>query len=351
MKIEICEQAISSWLTHIKNCQIVQTNWRPSPLKKITSEELNSVNDFVEEIKKFAEENNLDIFKQSSVQQMILQCEIDVAGVRIEEGMIGNLYLIDSAFHENGLNYGDVIARVLKKIVRAVFVSGIVFKDIPAEIIFVSPKCGHELSEKLHINLINLKQIIEKFYPDSKITLLFNEDFTAEIYTPLIENIDAINDDNDLFLRSLKLANLAKNFQKKTFSFVDTPAKPKSIMTINGNSYAYADLTDSKRGAKTPKGQNKDIVFGILHSLTDKGFMTEQRLRDLCDPRFSQTFSLPSFPVLLPSIKLPDSGYEECRFYKNDPITINQTEYLVCSQWIPERIRRLKEWYEQLTQN
>lgn len=31
MKIEIGESLMISWLRHIKECQIAQTNWKPSP--------------------------------------------------------------------------------------------------------------------------------------------------------------------------------------------------------------------------------------------------------------------------------------------------------------------------------
>ena len=33
MKIEICEQMVQSWLQHYKQCEIVQTNWKISPLR------------------------------------------------------------------------------------------------------------------------------------------------------------------------------------------------------------------------------------------------------------------------------------------------------------------------------
>lgn len=96
---------------------------------------------------------------------MVIQCEIDVVGVRIQDGVIGDLYLIDSAFHENGLNYGDVVARVLKKILRAVFVSDTIFKSIPAKILFVSPKCGEELRGTLVKTFKRSKQRSVVFIP------------------------------------------------------------------------------------------------------------------------------------------------------------------------------------------
>ena len=115
MKIEVCEQMLAAWLNHIKGCQLVQTNWIPSPVavENLSEETLTSIGEFVSAINRFSEENNLDIFKHSTVKQMVGQCEIDIVGVRLEDGIVQKVYLIDSAFHENGLNYGDVVARVL----------------------------------------------------------------------------------------------------------------------------------------------------------------------------------------------------------------------------------------------
>lgn len=133
MKIEVCEQMLAAWLNHIKGCQLVQTNWIPSPVavENLSEETLTSIGEFVSAINRFSEENNLDIFKHSTVKQMVGQCEIDIVGVRLEDGIVQKVYLIDSAFHENGLNYGDVVARVLKKILRAIFVADASFRNIP----------------------------------------------------------------------------------------------------------------------------------------------------------------------------------------------------------------------------
>ena len=75
MKIEVCEQMLASWLKHIKGCQIVQTNWCPSPaaVSQLSDEDFQSIDAFVNEIQKFAAENNLDIFKRSTIKQMVIQ--------------------------------------------------------------------------------------------------------------------------------------------------------------------------------------------------------------------------------------------------------------------------------------
>ena len=162
MKIEVCEQMLAAWLNHIKGCQLVQTNWIPSPVavENLSEETLTSIGEFVSAINRFSEENNLDIFKHSTVKQMVGQCEIDIVGVRLEDGIVQKVYLIDSAFHENGLNYGDVVARVLKKILRAIFVADASFRNIPAQIVFVSPKCGENLRQILQEHVQFLRETV-----------------------------------------------------------------------------------------------------------------------------------------------------------------------------------------------
>ena len=335
MKIEVCEQMLAAWLNHIKGCQLVQTNWIPSPVavENLSEETLTSIGEFVSAINRFSEENNLDIFKHSTVKQMVGQCEIDIVGVRLEDGIVQKVYLIDSAFHENGLNYGDVVARVLKKILRAIFVADASFRNIPAQIVFVSPKCGENLRQILQEHVQFLRETVKRFYPDSEILVLFNEDFTQTVYEPLLEKVDSLNDDNDLFLRSVKLCKTAESFKGKTFPQQYSEKPPRAETAAR----------------KTPRGGNREIVFGILHRLIDRGLMTEELVSELCRPGFAKrNFSLPSFPVLIRENELRRLGYEECRFYKNDPIEILNTQYLVCSQWIPERIRRLQSWYERL---
>ena len=354
MKIEICEQLIASWLKHNKGCQIVQINWTCSPftLDKISPNDIQTIENNVEKIKAEDSLNQLDIFKQSSIQQMLLQCEIDVVGIKIEEGIVENIYLVDSAFHEYGLNYGDVIARVLKKILRAVFISNLIYPSVPCSVIFVSPKCGQDLSNQLHSQLEVIKKLLSQDYPDSKMELLLNEDFTRTIYQPVLSICNKVSDDNDLFLRSLKLCKIAENYSNITQQ--QPIAKPSSsFVRFDGNEipdgFTYINLTQKTYNTtKTPKGGNQQIVFNIFHNLIQHNKLDTALLNNLQSiPYCSKTFKL-SYPVLIPCITFRQTGFEISRFYKNNPININGTDYYICSQWIPERIRRLQNWYEQL---
>lgn len=39
MKIEMGESLFYSWLRHVKECQVVQTNWKPSPSWQLRDED------------------------------------------------------------------------------------------------------------------------------------------------------------------------------------------------------------------------------------------------------------------------------------------------------------------------
>ena len=160
MKIEICEQMVQSWLTNIKQCQVVETNWSISPLRNILQKDIDDAYEFVNNVqeilnntleaetvsalqtsvdeeteekssyddvvvntaKKSKKATKLNIIKKSTANQFIRQCEIDVVGIRLDDGIVDRVFLVDSAFHKGGLGYHDVVATVIKKLIRAVLV-------------------------------------------------------------------------------------------------------------------------------------------------------------------------------------------------------------------------------------
>lgn len=285
---------------------------------------------------------------------MLLQCEIDVVGIKIDEGIVESIYLVDSAFHEYGLNYGDVVARVLKKILRAVFISNLIYPSIPCCVIFVSPKCGRDLSNTLQTRLELIRKIVIQEYPDVKMQLLLNEDFSQNIYTPILDICNKVSDDNDLFLRSLKLCKVAEEYSKALI-LKKSSTPHSSIQQFDGDDipagFTYVNLTKEHKTsnvARTPKGGNQQIIFNILENLIAHQKLNSTLLNNLQSVAYcSKTFKL-SFPMLIPCSSFYRTGFELSRFYKNNPIEINGVEYYVCSQWIPDRIRKIQAWYENI---
>ncbi len=292
MKIEMCEQMAQSWLLNCKNCQIAQTNWSISPsvdiekfkpeiiayidyfvnvLKsgvssgaistediELTPEEYEEAYEeicedtneqisflsfcqmYVSEMKALKENKNND-FDFSGITilgksgkakelQFVRQTEIDVLGIEIEDTKVKNIYFVDTAYHKSGLNYTDTLSTVIKKIVRAVLVSDLVFgTDAPVHIIFASPECKPGPLAKINAAV----KFIEPHIPNRptlpagkpsniSVEVYLNKDFSDTMYVPLMDKIDILNNDNDLFMRSM---NLAKSAQSKLPSATSTASK------------------------------------------------------------------------------------------------------------------------------
>lgn len=113
MKIEIGESLMLSWLKHIKKCQTIQLNWKASThsWELHNEEKIKKIMDATK--KYFTEKHNLNIYKNTtSHMQLLQQGEIDVLGLEINAGSIANIYGVDVAFHESGLNYGSSIGTI-----------------------------------------------------------------------------------------------------------------------------------------------------------------------------------------------------------------------------------------------
>ncbi|HBG8116607.1 TPA: hypothetical protein P7Y83_003672, partial [Clostridioides difficile] len=119
MKIEMGESLLYSWLRHVKECQIVQTNWKVS--SKWDLKNADKILEIMEKTKQYFEQKyGYPIYKNNSLEQLIMQAEVDVLGISIDNGR-NHIYAIDVAFHEAGLNYGsknETVTRVIKKCIR-----------------------------------------------------------------------------------------------------------------------------------------------------------------------------------------------------------------------------------------
>lgn len=166
MKIEIGESLLLSWLKHSKKCKLVQTNWKPS----MSSWELDN-KDEIENLmtvssEYFRNKYGFELYKKnSSFMQLLQQAEIDLIGMSISKGNIQEIYAIDVAFHELGLNYGnknETASRVIKKIIRTAMCLYGYFGSNKGEIIFATPKVNNSVLEILNLYLKDTKSIFEK---------------------------------------------------------------------------------------------------------------------------------------------------------------------------------------------
>lgn len=119
MKIEMGESLFYSWLRHVKECQIVQTNWKVSPQWTLSNKEDLEKLCLISE-KYFETKYGYKIFKQNaSLSQILQQGECDAVGISLA-GEVNSVYAVDVAFHEAGLNYGSKDETVMKVIAKTI---------------------------------------------------------------------------------------------------------------------------------------------------------------------------------------------------------------------------------------
>ena len=298
-----------------------------------------------------------NIFGKSTPEQFVRQCEIDVVGIKLPQDnylrdfcQVEKIYLVDSAFHKGTLGYKDAAARVLKKIIRAIIVAELVFGTrVPIEIAFATPNCTPGLNTKIN----DLKSLLEKTltklygnkYEKMEIKLYFNDVFATKIYHPLREEIDKLNNDNDLFMRSMNLAKVAEEkiagTKKKVTS---TPATGAGKKTASST----ASVTPKKSATRRPWGPNQKRVFDILQGVIKSGKMTPAVLNYLQIAAYANKyFKLSTFPVLQKETAFPSTGWDRSRFY-SDALEIAGESYLVCAQMRTSSIDKMEAWAKTL---
>lgn len=201
MKIEIVESLCYSYLRHVKNCWLVQSNWKGSEhwRKQKSDRELDAL--FVAMRRDFDPHGK--VFKKTeSAAQLIKQGEIDVLGVDQD----GAVHAIETAFHENGLNYGGGPAnRVLKKLLRTVVVlQAYLMPGTRSHVYFASPKVNPGVRRPLQAAFAALRN----HYPAITWSLFINADFSSEIVSPTLNMTRSVADTSELFARAAKLLEL-----------------------------------------------------------------------------------------------------------------------------------------------
>lgn len=212
MKIEMAESLFLSWLRHVKKCQVVQMNWKKSP----SWDDAKNYKDerFVEKAKEFFDGTPYhNLFKKNaSDSQVGKQAEIDVFGIRVENQKIEEIFAIDSAFHEKGLNYGsrdETVERVLKKMVRASMVVESCFRGTSCEVIFASPKINKGVLDSLEPAIAKTQEFAEKHsLSHHRYNLITNERFEEQILRPVLNLRSDVADTSELFLRGYQLLSL-----------------------------------------------------------------------------------------------------------------------------------------------
>ncbi len=179
MKIEMGESLFYSWLRHVKECQIVQTNWTTSSQWQLNHE------DRLEEImsttdKFFSNRYGYSIYKKtSSLSQLLQQAECDAIGIEVQGGK-NKIYAVDVAFHEAGLNYGTREATIKKIIAKCLRTAMCIYGYLDAqeaEIIFASPKIHKSILDGDTPCLADMQRLMDDLGFHFLFRIIANDDF------------------------------------------------------------------------------------------------------------------------------------------------------------------------------
>lgn len=323
MKIEMGESLFYSWLRHVKECQIVQTNWKVSPEWCFVN--IESIEEMFEELNLYFEGTyEYKIFKNnSSLTQIIKQGECDVLGISIKDGL-PFYYAVDVAFHEAGLNYGsqeETVLKVLAKCIRTIFCLYGYFNTKSAEIIFASPKINPTILQ----NLLPLIEYINDFFKNKSlefnIRVICNEDFDNTVLQPILLVSGDVADTSELFMRSYQLLGMFTNEKMK---FEINSIYPSAVRKVK-NTIVADHSTESHTFSELKIGQ---IARTVLKNILESGNVSDEEIAEMQTIGYSKR----NFDIQYPLLVAEDKRFERVRYYSN-PIIVNGNKYYLCSQW------------------
>lgn len=320
MKIEMGESLFYSWLRHVKECQIVQTNW------KVSSQWELSDADILEKLmghldQHYSQKHGYAIFKQNtSLSQLLQQGECDVLGISIQPDDM-KYYAVDVAFHEAGLNYGSrdtTVMKVLEKCARTAFCLHGYLSTKEAEIIFASPKINPAVLSDLTPCVKEMNALFADNGYDFTFRIIANEEYNNLVLKPILLVSDGVADTSELFLRSYQMY--------KMFAGVKTTEKREgSVTSTTMANTRTAEYTDADIYQELKIGQLAQRVLGKM-------------LRDGCasaeEVELMQTaeYSKQQFDLQYPLLRLVAETKTPTHYYAT-PIEINGVRYRMCCEW------------------
>lgn len=314
MKIEMGESLLYSWLRHVKECQVVQTNWKASGKWELQhEEEIEALANVIDE--NFSNNYGYSIFKKnSSVSQMIHQTECDVMGINLD-GSRRTFYAVEVAFHEGGLNYGtreETIMKVIAKCARIAMCLYGYMDTKDAEIIFTSPKIMPSVMGDIMHGINDLNNILRLYGYEFCVRVIANEKFNEDILQKIIIASDGVSDTAELFMRGYQMYKMFAD---------DVPVVPRKEQTVK------------KEAVVATSGSYSEFKIGqlarfVMRPMLESGMVSEQEIQWLQDADYcKRTFDL-QYPLLIRT----DATKKELRYYA-EPLYVNGVRYRMCSEW------------------
>ena len=320
MKIEMGESLFYSWLRHVKECQIVQNNWKVSPQWQLNdADEIEELMHRVDAF--FKQKYGYNIFKKNtSLSQLLQQGECDVLGTSIQSDEI-KYYAIDVAFHESGLNYGDrntTVMKVLEKCARTAFcLHGYLFTK-EAEIIFASPKINPAVLTDLESCVQDINEIFWDNGYQYKFRIIANDEYNDLVLKPILIASEGVSDTSELFLRGYQMFKMFSNFDTKQRRTVTRePDTRKQYIELD-----YSDM-DAYKELKIGM-----IAQHVLARMLEAGCAAESEIAAMKTAEYSkQQFDI-QYPLLIPF----ENANRPLHYYAK-PVTIYGKKYRLCCEW------------------
>ena len=242
MKVEIGESLGYSFLRHVKQCWLVQTNWKASehwPMRLDGGDLEREFDDVRANLESPGSAYRGTLKGTANGKQFLKQAEIDIIGVRLD----GNIHAVEVAFHEDGLHYsGNTGNNVLKKMLRTMLILRAYHQEgTERHIYFASPV----VSARVQRDLKNAFDWLGKEYPAVHWHLVTNDDFVKKLLVPTLEKAKEAADTSELFMRSVKLLELGELFklddgvsrdhQETPAARQDPESEPDRIQTLVQN--------------------------------------------------------------------------------------------------------------------
>lgn len=333
MKIEMGESLFYSWLRHVKECQLVQTNWKVSAQWELYhEEELQHLLKTVEE--HFQEKYRYKIFKKnSSMSQIIQQGECDVLGIAVnnEENVF---YAVDVAFHEAGLNYGskeETVMKVLAKSVRTAICLYGYMNTRTAELIFASPKINPAIMEELLPCINDLNNMFRFEGYEFSVRIIANNAFNEQVLQPILLVSHGIADTSELFIRSYQMYRMFSDDEVRNRN--RTEKNVEIDLTVSGNTVLQREMYGELKIGKLVQMVLKPLIISKA---------TKQELSLMQDAEYSKkTFGI-QYPLLLKT----SEPIAERHYYK-DIMSIHGENYRLCCEWFETTANNDRPFVEQ----
>lgn len=312
------ESLIYSWLRHIKQCQIVQLNWKVS-----NQWETNITND-LEILMKLVDDTFDSPFGDTvNFNSLLKQSEIDVIGFNFNNNTV---YGVDIAFHTKGLGYSDNVKNVTKKIFRTLLILDVYFDNTyNKEVIFSTPKINPKEYNKLTERVNKINDFIQRNNIQTKIKLIVNNEFKNEILNPILHLSNDVADMSELFLRSFQLTQL--------FDLIKINKVDKKIIS------QVIPISDEIKIGK--------LVKNTFKKLFDHNKLSDKEIINLTDKQYSKSVFDVNFPILIEvdngvekSLQRKINGIGNDRYYAY----LFNGKYFLCNDWYEKDREKFQQW-------